>query len=232
MKKMKNGKNEKNEKKRKGTPHSFPQMRGLRHCNHSLWEVSDQHFQNSSYSPFEIHICCGEAGPKPRDRHARISARTNALGLKAIASQNENNLHIMHAWTPTYIVLHMLQTVWIVVQMFAQRLVQIFWHNKEFAQVVSTELLLAFHHSCITSSRSSTFPDSLRSAPLYSIQFQSTNRRLVSKFHQLVSRFGMTLCHLSTWPLLTWPLTSGVPRSPTRSVWLVLNEFCCCCNCW
>ena len=26
---------------------------------HALKEVSDQHFENSSYSLFEIHICCG-----------------------------------------------------------------------------------------------------------------------------------------------------------------------------
>ena len=31
---------------------------------------------------------------------------------------------------------------------------------------------------------------------------------------------------------LTWPPTSGVPRSPTQSVRLVLNQACCCCNCW
>ena len=46
-----------------------------------------------------------------------------------------------------------------------------------------TELLLAFHPSCITSSRSSTFPDSLRSAQLYSIQFafdQSSTRFQIS----------------------------------------------------
>ena len=61
-----------------------------------------------------------------------------------------------------------------------------------------TELLLAFHPSCITSSRSSTFPDSLRSAPLNSIQLQSTNHRFISRFHQLVSKLGVTLLHLNT----------------------------------
>ena len=27
---------------------------------HAVKEVSDRHFENSSYSPFEIHICCGK----------------------------------------------------------------------------------------------------------------------------------------------------------------------------
>ena len=49
-------------------------------------EVSDQHFENSSYSPFEIHICCG----KQLAKQPGSSTNYKQFGLKAVTSQIEN----------------------------------------------------------------------------------------------------------------------------------------------
>ena len=108
-----------------------------------------------------------------------------------------------------------MQTVWIAEQVFqdfecefAQRLVQMASVNR--SRIVSssqTELLLAFHSSCITSPRSATFPDSLRDS--------------------------MPFEHLT---LMTWPSSSGVASSPTRSSLFArsqphsTSQVCCCCH--
>ena len=180
--------------------------------------------KNSSYLPFEIHICwrftisqlknlLWRSPAQPQGlKHVRISARKLVMHLdwKRLQVKLKNNLHIMHTWPPTYNVLHMLktmQTVWIAEQVFqdfecefAQRLVQMASVNR--SRIVSssqTELLLAFHPSCITSPRSATFPDSLRDS--------------------------MPFEHLT---LLTWPPTrsSLFARSQPHST----SQACCCCH--
>ena len=80
-----------------------PTLASQRSAN-ALWEVSDQHFQkNSSYSPFETHICwrftisqlkkLAVAKPRPSPGTETCSdlrtKTSNALGLKAIASEIE-----------------------------------------------------------------------------------------------------------------------------------------------
>ena len=65
---------------------------------------------------------------------------------------------------------------------FAQRLVQSSGTTKNSLKW-SHRTIAGVQPSCFTSSRSSTFPDSLRSAPLYSIQFafdQSSTRFQIS----------------------------------------------------
>ena len=207
-------------------------------CQRTLGSVRSTLSKNSSYSPFETHICwrftisqlkkLAVAKPRPSpgtETCSDLRTKTaNALGLKAIASEIEKttctSCTLDHQLT---FVLHMLktmQTVWIAEQVFqdfecefAQRLVQMASVNR--SRIVSssqTELLLAFHPSCITSPRSATFPDSLRD----SMPFEH-------------------------WTLLTWPSTSGVPRSPTRSSLFARSQphstsqvcYCChhdCCN--
>ena len=62
--------------------------------------MSDQHFENSSYSPFEIHICCGkphktacqtacQTAPA-QARHSDLRTDYKQFGLKAITNQIEN----------------------------------------------------------------------------------------------------------------------------------------------
>ena len=70
-------------------------------------EVSDQHFKNSSYSPFEIDICCGkhhqtacQAAPlKPVirifDRTIKIDVLTDEMTLEADTKLVENALESM-----------------------------------------------------------------------------------------------------------------------------------------
>ena len=82
------------------------------------------------------------------------------------------------------------------------------WHNKEFAQMVSTELLLAFNPAASRRHVHRRFQ--IHCVLLHSTvsSLHSTNRRRASRFHQLVSKLirlvsklSVTLLNLDTLPL-------------------------------
>ena len=135
-------------------------------------------------------------------RHVRISARTKTFGLKAIASQIEKQL-AHHARLTTN--LHRatraenFANCWNCdTNVCSESRSDLLAQQRIYSSGL-TEVLLAFHPSCITSSCSSTFPDSLRSAPLYSIQLQSTTRRL-TRFQISPTRFQIRRDSVAFWP--------------------------------
>ena len=137
---------------------------------------------NSSFSLFEIHICCGnptkqlakQPGPSPTCSDLRTNNKQ--FGLKAITSQIEKqtanharsttNVHrATHAANCAHCVncdTNCFETsntnlITDSFNLLAQQRIRSSGLHRTIAGVES---------SCITSSRSSTFPDSLRSAPL------------------------------------------------------------------
>ena len=106
-----------------------------------------------------------------------------------------------------------------------------------------------FAHHWLQNCASSVKHSSLPSAPLRSISLQSTShhsfqicmiaqlpmRLLISATHsQIHSPRFQTHRDSVSFGYLTFrpdPLTSGFQRSPAQSTRLVLNQFCCCCNC-
>ena len=111
-----------------------------------------------------------------------------------------------------------------------------------------TELLLPFRPSCITSSRSSTFPDSLRSAPLYSIQFafdQSSTRFQISPTRSQTRRHSASFEYLTlfdlTLDLWCFAFTDSIGPARSQPILLLLqllrllkafqrswSGYCCC----
>ena len=147
---------------------------------------------NNSYSPFEIHIFCGnptkELAKQPGSSPTCSDHGTNNIqfGLKAITSQIEKqpanharsttNVHrATHAENRAHCKTSNANLLRDSFNLLAQQRIRSSGLHSTIAGV---------QPSCITSSRSSTFPDSLRSAPLFSIQFafdQSSTRFQISE---------------------------------------------------
>ena len=167
---------------------------------HAVKEVSDQHFENSSYSPFEIHICCGTPHQKACQTACqaarlkpdiRIFVRTtNNLDWKQLQVKWKTNLQIMHV-QPTYIVLHMLKLCTLC------ELWQKLFHD------LKTKNSRAFNRA--TSRRLLTIidPSNFSCVLLHyeASKLHSTNRRFPSSPNSFVS--GIML-NLNTW-LPFWP---------------------------
>ena len=147
-----------------------------------------KHFQTGSYSSFEIHICCGSPGPSPtcsdlrtNNKQFRLTAITSQIGRTACASyvrratHAENYAHCVNCDTNCFETSNA-NLPRDSFNLLAQQRIRSSGIHRTIAGV---------QPSCITSSRSSTFPDSLRSAPLYTIQFafdQSLTRFQISRY--------------------------------------------------
>ena len=185
---------------------------------------------NSSYSPFEIHICCGnptkqlakQPGPSPTCSDLSHELQTiwtvsNCMSnLKKQPANHARSTTNVHRATLAENYAHGVRIVTqIVSETSNANLLRDSFNLLAQQRIRSSGLhrtIAGVQPSCITSSRSSTFPDSLRSAPLYSIQFafdQSSTRvqisqfilkliRLVSRLVRLASKLCVTLLHLDT----------------------------------
>ena len=195
----------------------------------ALKEASNQHFPIRTH-PSRSTSAVAELA---QTQHVRgCLARTkNNLDWKQLQIKLKNNLHMMHTQLPTYIELHMLKSMHTVncdanlcktSDTFPSS-----GTNKNSAANGLSELLLASSHPhhVVTII---IVPNSLRSAPLFASNLHSTNRRLSSKFHQLVTKLHWP--NLETWPLLTWPLdlwrstfTNSVYSARAKPILLLLQ---------
>ena len=163
----------------------------------ALWEVSVQHFQTVRTRPSRSTSAVA-AWPKP-DMFADLP---HELQVKL-----KNNMFIMHRATHAESYAHCVNCDTNCFKTSDVNLLRDSFNLLAQQRIRSsgiTEPSLAFHPSCITSSRSSTFADSLRSAPLYSIQFafdQSSTRFQISPTRSQTRRHSASFENLTPFDL-------------------------------